>query len=586
MQRAGFGGLGTAGTRGGIPMTPGGTAAVGAVLQHDVKVADRPVTQQGIMGMKQGGAGPGRKVADKSYFLGLVNKKVHDIVAEMQRLEQEKETIASDKVQFAKLETKYGKLIAEVRNLEGQLADFNLAMDKMRTSADPSEITQYRHMLADQNRSNSERTDRVLEMRQELERELASIQQQTAQVAKEAEARVDTLAPEQADRFRAMQREHQELLAQMLSARQEAEQLGAHRRMLEDRISGAGSYTEQCAQLSRQVARAMREKAALQQELGATRLDPDEARELMLTKVKQDKAKLDELDAQLNQVADENRQHQRTLTELSAEVEDRQREESKGAEKEDKKAQTYEVLHAREKEMSAFIDAFPEKRQAAIAQKQEAQERIVALLEHISEGLQRENAMPSRERVRGMRDDLQFKEKQLESAEATKDRLEAERDKCLAELQKINTLDQKIQVELKSLGEKMSNMRDEMEEFTDIPALREAAERTREDLESKRASYKQRRDNISGQVQQLSAKYEGKKKALAENETAKTLEGLEQKLRHYEQNIFHLREVVAEKEHECNYHTIKDDCTRMLDELNAKLIKDVESQPIKPTTTF
>ena len=185
-----------------------------------------------------------------------------------------------------------------------------------------------------------------------------------------------------------------------------------------------------------------------------------------------------------------------------------------------------------------------------------------------------------------MRDDLQFKEKQLESAEATKDRLEAERDKCLAELQKINTLDQKIQVELKSLGEKMSNMRDEMEEFTDIPALREAAERTREDLESKRASYKQRRDNISGQVQQLSAKYEGKKKALAENETAKTLEGLEQKLRHYEQNIFHLREVVAEKEHECNYHTIKDDCTRMLDELNAKLIKDVESQPIKPTTTF
>ena len=103
-------------------MTPGGTAAVGAVLQHDVKVADRPVTQQGIMGMKQGGAGPGRKVADKSYFLGLVNKKVHDIVAEMQRLEQEKETIASDKVQFAKLETKYGKLIAEVRNLEGQLS--------------------------------------------------------------------------------------------------------------------------------------------------------------------------------------------------------------------------------------------------------------------------------------------------------------------------------------------------------------------------------------------------------------------------------------------------------------------------------
>ena len=51
-------------------------------------------------------------------------------------------------------------------------------------------------------------------------------------------------------------------------------------------------------------------------------------------------------------------------------------------------------------------------------------------------------------------------------------------------------------------------------------------------------------------------------------------------------DIFHLKEVVAEKEHDCNYHTIKDDCMRMLDDLNAKLIKDVESQPIKSGTVF
>jgi len=305
----------------------------------------------------------------------------------------------------------------------------------------------------------------------------------------------------------------------------------------------------------------------------------------MLSQAKQHKAKLDKMDVELGQLSDENRQSNRTLSELDGEIEERQKQEEKGGEVEDKKAQTYELLAQREKEMSAFIKSFPEKRRAALAQQAEHQ-RIVALLEHISEGLSRQDAMPSRERVRGMRDDLTFKEKQLESAEATKERLEMERKKCQSELQKINTLDQKIQVELKSLTEKMESMKTEMDEFSDIPALREAAENTREELEAKRASYKQRRDNISGQVQLLSQRFEQKKKALAENETAKTLESLEQKLRHYEQNIFHLRELIAEKEHECNYHTIKEDCTRMLDEINAKLIKEVDSQPFKSASTM
>ena len=93
---AGFGAK-PAGTRGGmgmnmgggVPMTPGGSAAVGAALMQEVKVTDRPVTQAGLQGMKTGQSGPGRQVADKSYFLGLVNKKTHEIAAEMTRLEGE-----------------------------------------------------------------------------------------------------------------------------------------------------------------------------------------------------------------------------------------------------------------------------------------------------------------------------------------------------------------------------------------------------------------------------------------------------------------------------------------------------------------
>lgn len=40
----------------------------------------------------------------------------------------------------------------EVKTLEGSLADYNLAVDKARTTADPGEVTKYLHDLEDQNR--------------------------------------------------------------------------------------------------------------------------------------------------------------------------------------------------------------------------------------------------------------------------------------------------------------------------------------------------------------------------------------------------------------------------------------------------
>lgn len=43
-----------------------------------LQVADRPVTTQGMRGMKTGAMGPGRQVADQSFFVGVLRNKVRD----------------------------------------------------------------------------------------------------------------------------------------------------------------------------------------------------------------------------------------------------------------------------------------------------------------------------------------------------------------------------------------------------------------------------------------------------------------------------------------------------------------------------
>lgn len=42
-----------------------------------------------------------------------------------------------------------------MKTLEGTLADYNLAIDKARTTADPGEVAKYLHDLEDQNRWGS-----------------------------------------------------------------------------------------------------------------------------------------------------------------------------------------------------------------------------------------------------------------------------------------------------------------------------------------------------------------------------------------------------------------------------------------------
>ena len=64
-------------------------------LQTSVRVADRPVTQQGLSGLRTGAGrtagtagGPGaqRQFQDKSYFLGILRSKMSELQTEISRL--------------------------------------------------------------------------------------------------------------------------------------------------------------------------------------------------------------------------------------------------------------------------------------------------------------------------------------------------------------------------------------------------------------------------------------------------------------------------------------------------------------------
>lgn len=113
------------------PTGPGMQAAQGVSLSASVNVSDRPVTGQGVMGMKTQGQGSNRLVEDAAYYVGLLRKKISEVSNESRRLEDEMNQRERDKSQISKLEERYENLLKSKESLEGQLADYNLALDKV-----------------------------------------------------------------------------------------------------------------------------------------------------------------------------------------------------------------------------------------------------------------------------------------------------------------------------------------------------------------------------------------------------------------------------------------------------------------------
>jgi intraflagellar transport protein 74 len=106
-------------------------AAQGVSLSASINVSDRPMTGQGVMGMKTQSQGPGRLVQDSAYYVGLLRAKINEVGKETQRLQDDMEQQIRDKSQVAQLEKRYEALIKTKEQLEGQLADYNLALDKV-----------------------------------------------------------------------------------------------------------------------------------------------------------------------------------------------------------------------------------------------------------------------------------------------------------------------------------------------------------------------------------------------------------------------------------------------------------------------
>lgn len=530
-----------------------------------VSITDRPVTQQGLLGLRPSTSGPGRQVQDATYFQGLLRQKINEISTEINRMRTETEKSARDATLMAQLDRKWEALLGEVRSLEGTLADFNLATDKSRTSVDSSEIQQYCAGLRRRNETLSQEVDAVFMERQERERGIVRLEEQISQLQRISEARLASLPPVQLAEYRNLQAESRSLTSEIQQQQTELERLNQQVEAAESTVR-SDTLRDECALLEKRIAHLRREKAGLEEDLAAVRLGPAEARERLLAKVKADNATIQALDKDLAEVEEANAARRKVIAEVNAEIDERRNGgNGNGANSESAK---YELLFKRDQEMTEFIDRFPDMKGKEVAEHSRMQNTIVALLEHMAEGIDREKAMPDRAAAADMKEDLEDKTRDVKAAQVTQERLQGELGLRQVELDKIASLDSKIGEEMSTVAKRIRDMQNEMPKLRDIEGLRVAADTAKSSLYARVKEYARRRDALRQQAAGLSAEVDKRRAVLSRDPQAQAIEASESKVRAYEQTVFSLKDYLASKAGETDYSLLHAQVMQAVAELN------------------
>lgn len=577
---SGGGGMppGTSGlrSRGGLrtgAQGPGTMAAQGNTILANLDALNRPTTgvNQGVMGMKTSAMGQGRLVQDASYYIGLLRKKITETTNETNRMRTELEQQSKDNAQYSSLEQKYEKLLKSKEKLEGDLADYNLALDKTRTATDRDTVQEMVNALHENNRKLGEEIDRLFMLRKQRENDCMQTENQIDQYYKQVQQRLSDLDPRRLQAYNDLLNKQKDLQREVAINENRITDVNERIRRIEGEEKGGMSHRKDYLLLEKQINVVQLDLDTLNEELEiATGSDGSQAHKKFVERVNTYKESAKQEEAKASNIRTELEELRKSLHDLNSNT---------TAQEDPEETAKFELLQKRDKDMSEFMDKFEESKGAILDEQGNTRNTIVMLLEHISRDIEDSATIDdaSRQAMGEMEAAKNFKQKNLQTAQRTMESLQAERRKRERELEMLKSSEPKLAREVDTLTKTLKEMRGETKAMSDIDGLRRKFDKTKNELHSLSDGYNRRRTAMQQQVLLTSQEVEMLKKQLAGSETAKELEESEKQLKRKEETVFDLKEFIDSKTRDTEYEGLKNNCLKTIEILNTAAVKASDS---------
>lgn len=542
-------------------MKPPGTA------MRDVtgSVNARPLSKQGLNAPTTAMGKQERMYQDKKYFVIQLKNKNLELAQEISKFKSQIESINKDNTSFITLEKKYEGLTKEVRQLEGNLADYNLAVDKQRAGTRPEDLrNMYEHIKTQNDKFKAQLDDLFIE-RKTQEEQIQAIESQLHEIHQAAEMRLNELDPDQRAEYEDLVNENRVLIQHINAQRNQLDDINGALGQAEARLR-LDHNKQRYIQLNEQTIELERKKGDLEVQTNENNLSFPEARDRLLAKVKEDNSVLQNTEKRIREVRKMQDNYEKQMKEMSSE--------NDGDKNAEQDKQKYEILYQRDKEMTEFIDNFESLRNAELNQIRALEEAIVRSLEESSRMQMQNTDLPSVEEFEGMKVDQAIKENQLGMAKETLVRVQQEYEQRLGELRNLDTLEENIQRQVKALQDKMQNMQQEIStKFSNVDQVRADKERRRAKLFRDREEFGGMRQKLKDELNTVSYDHELRKQKMSLHEQYGALTDLEKKISQNENTLYNMKQFIQSKTVDMDYQNIKNDCLSLMQDINQLLIR-------------
>lgn len=215
--------------------------------------------------------------------------------------------------------------------------------------------------------------------------------------------------PEQRNDYEKLKQDNSMLQNEIQDSRGQLEEV-SQRLMKAEGLLKQDTLKQRAQHLREEKAQLTKRKDNLEMQTNELNLPFPEARERLMNRIKSENGEIKQLDKELTEARKMIDTYNRNIKEIEGDLKDK---------KDGDDMQKYEILYQKEKQINDFMTSFEEEKAEYEVDISKKQKIIQGLLNHMSNNIKRQGALPSQSEVSDMKKDLNFKTRQLNDAENT-----------------------------------------------------------------------------------------------------------------------------------------------------------------------
>ena len=530
----------------------------------NTKVIDRAVSRQGLTGAISGSGGQKieRKIQDKSYFLTLLKTRISDITNEIVKMNDKIGEINSDLTKYGALNKEYEILSKEVQDLEGELADYNLAGDKYRSNMRAEDIEEVYNKIKLYNKKKMDESDNLFLDKAKIMEQIGEIEQELNKVQQLIEQKLLDLDPEQKNEYESIKEENQNYVLQIYQLREEMAELNSQLIEGENALRNNPNKME-AHKLKDLINLLKRKKEELELQTNESGLSIDELKQRLMAKAKEQTIEKNNIDKKIPDTKKLIEANKKAIFEIEKEMKSQQKNDNTKA---------VDSIAEKDREISAFIENHENIKRTHYKEIRAKEEIILSLLNNISEKIgMGETPL---EGGSGLRERIKEKKEMIEKSENTLEEAKAKYEELVIKLQRLDKLDETLKKDIENYKEKLQRINNDINnKFDKVDEQKDFLKRDTERKKKLLVYLNQNKENYNKLLTSLILKNRTKNRQLEDNDIYKRLHELEVKMQNNENTIYSLQSYIDSKSNENQYGNLLKECMDLQQKINEELLK-------------